>query len=155
MAVKPENGEEDMSTVTSEKAKYGTRFDPFSYRAVKKSWDEPVLDDNGLPTGETELVETHVVTLAEDTAGTAFVIPDLAARALPGTATSPRRKRTGIKMPAPTTLDAREQFIADKLAGPCLECGAPAARGCNPLPGSLFTTISPSIDIHDSRATAA
>ena len=69
MAVKPEPGEDDMSTVTSEKAKYGTRFPLFSYRAAPKSWDEPVLGDDGLPTGETELVETHVVTLAEDTAG--------------------------------------------------------------------------------------
>ena len=164
IGIKPESGDEPVSTVISEKAKYGSKFGPFSYQAMPKIWDEPVLDDDGQPTGETERVETNVVVLRDDAGeDAAFVMPDPANRTLPATlalpmmrnAAPPKRKRTGVRPAASLQHnDPLTEPDPDPLAEPCLECGAATTGGCNPLPGSSYITIRPGVYAHTSRGSA-
>src|SRR5215469_12231278 len=49
------------ATVSCEKNKYGRPFDPFGYYIDPCSWREPVLDDEGLPTGEYEMINSATV----------------------------------------------------------------------------------------------
>lgn len=160
MGIKPQQGEMPVSTVIAEKVKYGKLGRAFSYTAQEKSWDEPVMDVYGFPTGETELVETHVVVLQDETAeGPAFVMPE-AAKSVFAPAMLPAMQdvkrpvstRNGIRMPTGLTLEERQARVEKMLSVPCHECGAAATGSCNPLPGSLFSTIAPGIQLHVSRA---
>ena len=49
------------ATVVCEKNKYGKPFEPFGYHIESCAWNEPLLDDDDLPTGETMLVESATV----------------------------------------------------------------------------------------------
>lgn len=160
IGVKPGNGDGEVSGVVSEKAKASTKFRSFSYTAVPKEWDEPVMDDFGFPTGKTERVHTHVVKLLDDSdEGTGFVLPsaarELPAGMLPAMRTvQPKtiRKRTGVRIATGLSVEERAARVGELLSQPCHECGAAATGSCNPLPGSLFSTIAPGIQLHVSRA---
>lgn len=160
LAIKRQGGDSETSSVISEKIKYGSLGPAFSYTAVKKAWDEPEIDDHGFPTGKLIPVETHVVTLADDNPdGPSLVVPGsgkslFAPQMLPALrdVSPPKSKRTGIKPATGLSLEDREKRVEALLAKPCLECGTPATRGCNPLPGSVFTTVAPNTEVHVSRA---
>jgi hypothetical protein len=49
------------ATVSCEKNKYGRPFEPFGYYIDPCAWREPVLDDDDLPTGEYDLVNSATV----------------------------------------------------------------------------------------------
>jgi hypothetical protein len=99
----PENdanaGNGMVSTVSCEKNKYGKRFDPFSYIVDDShEWDEPVLDDDGEPTGET-YVATSATIRPLDLEKDDSIRPSRPKRPLPElrTAASDKpRKRSGI-----------------------------------------------------------
>lgn len=63
-ASKPEDkdGEgRDVSTVICEKNKYGGRFDPFTYIVEPYTWQEPIMDEWGDPTGEAEISSSATI----------------------------------------------------------------------------------------------
>jgi hypothetical protein len=160
MGIKAQQGEMPVSTVIAEKVKYGKLGPAFSYTALEKKWDEPVIDDHGFPTGETELVETHVVVLQDENAdGPAFVLPEVAKSVFAPTmlpamqdVQRPKSKRNGIKIATGLSLEERAARVEKMLSVPCHECGAPATGSCNPIGNSQFSTIAPGIKMHISRA---
>jgi hypothetical protein len=64
----PENNTDgrEISTVSCEKNKYGERWEPFSYIVEKCEYDAPVLDDDDMPTGETQVVKTATIRSLDD-----------------------------------------------------------------------------------------
>lgn len=59
-------GDQPSATVSCEKSKDEKGFPSFGYRVCTHVWDEPVLDDDDQPTGETEEVTSATVRLIED-----------------------------------------------------------------------------------------
>jgi hypothetical protein len=159
IGIKPQKGEGAVSAVIAEKVKYGKLGPAFSYMALEKTWDEPVMED-GFPTGETERVETHVVVLQDESAeGPSFVLPDVAESVFAPTmlpamqdVARPKPKRNGIRMPTGLSLEERQARVEKLLSVPCHECGAQATGSCNPVGDSQFSIVAPNVKVHISRA---
>jgi hypothetical protein len=93
-------GQARSATVSCEKNKYGRPFEPFGYTIEPCAWEEPVLDDDDLPTGETQLIRTATVRARDAAAATATPSQQPGKKPLP-TLIKPevtgKRKRTGLR----------------------------------------------------------
>ena len=97
------DGQPRSATVSCEKNKYGRPFDPFGYFIEPCAWMDPVLDEDGMPTGEHELVESATVRPRDGELGAALFDPKPQKKPLP-TLIQPeqpkKRKRTGLRFRA-------------------------------------------------------
>jgi AAA domain len=59
-------GSPKSASVICHKSKYGAEFDTVGYRIEPCEWDEPGVDDDGYPTGETVRVKSATIRLIED-----------------------------------------------------------------------------------------
>ncbi len=127
------------ATIISEKAKGAPEFDPVSFAVEPASWETPELGDDGRPTGGTVTVTSATVRLRNTPAAPGIRLPGSPLPQIHAVPSS--RKRNGLRVVATPPA---------ALSGPCNECGAPASRACNPLPGSAFATVDGQA-VHDSR----
>jgi hypothetical protein len=96
------------AVVACEKNKYGPPFEPFGYYIDPCAWHEPVLDAEGMPTGELDLVQSATVRPRDGSLGAHVQeseepkprkeLPKLID--LNQTEMAPKRKRTGIRLRA-------------------------------------------------------
>jgi hypothetical protein len=95
------------ATVSCEKSKYGPPWETFGYYIDPCAWHEPVLDDEGVPTGELDLVTSATVRPRDGSlgAGVNGNQPARPRKELPKLLdlnaqpeTQIRKKRTGIRM---------------------------------------------------------
>jgi len=92
------------ATVSCEKAKYGRPFESFGYFIEPCAWMEPVLDDDGLPTGDYDKVESATVRPRDGSLGASLGLQEppkpKQRKELPSLLpqdTETKRKRTGLK----------------------------------------------------------
>jgi hypothetical protein len=96
-------GAQKTATISCQKSKDGTEFPPFGYRIEPCMWDEPVLDDNDEPTGETQEVTSATVRMIDDAGPAGKTAPEAPAPAAPplpeirDVPPSRPRKRNGLK----------------------------------------------------------
>ena len=178
-------GAQKTATISCQKSKDGTEFPAFGYRIEPCLWDEPVLDENDEPTGETEVVTSATVRLIEDakadtrkpekpSAPATPVLPEI--RDVPP---ARPRKRNGLKprhgltvVPAATAppgatplasltakSDAHREIARVLLAPKCPVCDRPGSVGCDPkmqpAPLKIGQTLSGPLYCHEDRIITA
>jgi AAA domain len=152
-------GSPKTASVIAHKSKYGALFETVGYRIEGCEWDEPEIDEDGNPTGETVRVRSATIRLLEPDAPST---PDQRAAPPRPAATLPvlrevapaSRKRTGLRRatrPAPslatvpdirpagtrplavlsTAADARRGLKDTVLSVSCSTCSRQAGKSCD------------------------
>ena len=87
------------ATVSCEKNKYGRPFEPFGYYIEPCAWLDPILDGDGIPTGEQALVQSATVRPMDGSLGADLGLPK-PKRELPTLLPQEptRRRRTGLRL---------------------------------------------------------
>ena len=159
-------GAAQTATCTCRKQKDGSRPEPFGWVLEPAAWSEPVIGDDGEPTGETEHVESATVRLLqppgrspEPRSRPAAPLPVLA----PARQDERPRKRSGIRpqrhgLHAVPDLAPRRDLPARLISVQCPDCSRLGVTCDTRMGGSsalIPVSFDPVLAVHADRAVAA